>query len=148
MTMCNRSLKANCNQSQFMRSRVLRSQCLRRRIVGTRSTLQGTSLKSFSSSRNGFRLGNTHSAAQRTRWTQTHRDTMLVNTAVGTRETSICKSSGHEEHYCRSLHETSGWIEHSHLQRSSGFESWMVQFVQMVQLVQMVRTQRMTSAEK
>ena len=77
--------EADSNQSQFMRSRVLRSQCLRRRIVGTRRTLQGTSQR-FSSSRDGFRLGKTHSAAQRSRWTQTHRDTMLVNTAVDTRK--------------------------------------------------------------
>ena len=48
-----------------------------------------------------------HSAAQRTRWTQTHRDTMLVNTAVDTRETSIRESSGHEEQHSRSFHETS-----------------------------------------
>ena len=39
------------------------------------------SLQRFSSSRDGFRLSKTHSAAQETRWTQTHRDTMLVNTA-------------------------------------------------------------------
>ena len=51
---------------------VLRSQCLRRRTVGTRRTLQGTSLQSFSSSRNGLTLGKTHSAAPRTRRTQTH----------------------------------------------------------------------------
>ena len=35
---------------------------------------------------------------------------MLGNTTVDTRETSICKSSGHEAQTCRSLHETSGWI--------------------------------------
>ena len=31
----------------------------------------------------------------------------LGNTTVDTRETCICESSGHEEHHCRSLHETS-----------------------------------------
>ena len=43
--------ETDSDQSQFMRSRVLRSQCLHRRTVGTRRTLQGTSLQSFSSSR-------------------------------------------------------------------------------------------------
>ena len=52
------------DQSQFLRSRVLRSQCLRRRTVGTRRTLQGTSLQRFSSSRDGLRFGKTHSTAQ------------------------------------------------------------------------------------
>ena len=56
--------EADSDQSQFMRSRVLRSQRLRRRIVGTRRTLQGTSLRRCSSSRDGLRLGKTHSAAQ------------------------------------------------------------------------------------
>ena len=48
VTMCNRSL-------QFMRSRVLRSQCLRRRTSGTCRTLPRTALQRFSSSRDGFR---------------------------------------------------------------------------------------------
>ena len=61
-------------------------------------------------SRDGFRLGKTHSAAQGTRWTQTHPNMMLGNFTVGTRKTSISKSSGHEEQHRRSLHETSGWI--------------------------------------
>ena len=34
---------------------------------------------------------------------------MACNITVDTGETSICESSGHEEQYCRSLHETSGW---------------------------------------
>ena len=93
------------NQSQFMRSRVLRSQCLSRRTVGTRGTLEGTSLQRFSSSRDGLRLGKTHSTAQGTRRTQTHWNTMLGNTAVDTREMSICGSSGYEEQHCRSLEE-------------------------------------------
>ena len=93
-------------QSQFVRSRVPRSQCLRRRTVGTRRTLQGTWLRRFRSSRDGFRLGK----MQGTRRTQTHWFTMLGNTTVDTRETSISESSGHEEQNCRSLHETSGWI--------------------------------------
>ena len=95
--------ETDSDQSQFVRSSVLRSQCLRRRTVGTRRTLKGTSL-------NGFRLGKIHSAAQGTRWTQTHRDTMPCNTTMDTRETFVGESSGHEERHCRSLHETSGWI--------------------------------------
>ena len=102
--------ETDSDQSQFMRSRVPRSQRLRGRTVGTRRTLQGISLRCCSTSRDGLRLGKTHSAAQGTGWTQTHRDTMLVNTAVDTGETSICKSSGHEEQHSRSLHETPGWI--------------------------------------
>ena len=47
------------DQCQFMRSRVLRSQSLRRRTDGTRRALQGTSLQRFGSSRDGFRLGKT-----------------------------------------------------------------------------------------
>ena len=113
VTMCNRSLKQDSDQFQFMRSRVLRSQCLRWRIVWTRRTFQGTSLRRFSSSRDGFRLDTTHSTAQRTRRTQAHRNTMLGCATVDTRETSVCKSSGHEEQHSRSLHETSGWTENA-----------------------------------
>ena len=53
--------EADCNQSQFLWSRVLRRQCLRWRIVGTRRTLQGTSLRRCRTSRDGLRLGKTHS---------------------------------------------------------------------------------------
>ena len=102
--------ETDSDQSQFMRSRVLRSQCLRRRIVGTRRTLQGTSLQRFSSSRDGFRLGKTLSTAQGTMRTQTYRNTVPCNTSVDTRETVVGESSGHEERHCRSLQETSGWI--------------------------------------
>ena len=52
----------------------------------------------------------THSAAKRTRWTQTHRNTMLGNTTMGTSKASILVSSRHERQRCRSLHETPGWI--------------------------------------
>ena len=102
--------ETDSDQSQFMRSRVLRSQCLRRRIVGTRRTLQGTSLRRCSTSRDGRRRGKTHSTAQGTRRTHAHRDTMLGSTTMGTSKTSICKSSGHEKQHSRSLHETSGLI--------------------------------------
>ena len=102
-----------CNQTQFMRSRVLRSQCLRRRIVGIRRTLQGTALQRFSSSRDGFRFGTTHSTAQETRWTLACRNTMLGNTTVDTRKVSVGGSSGHERQYCRSHHETSVWTENA-----------------------------------
>ena len=64
--------ESDSHQSQFLLRRVLRSQCLRRRVAGTRRTLQGTSQHIFSSSRNGFRLGKTRSTAQMTRRTQTH----------------------------------------------------------------------------
>ena len=101
--------ETDSDQSQFLRSRVLRSQSLRRRTVGTRR-IQGTSLQRFSSSRDGFRLGETQSTAQGTRRTQTHRNTMPCNTTVDTRETFVGESSGQEEQHCRSLHETSGWI--------------------------------------
>ena len=60
------------NQSQFLRSRVLRSQCLRRRTSGSCRTLQRNSLQRFSSSPNGFRFGTSHSTAQETRRTQAH----------------------------------------------------------------------------
>ena len=102
--------ETDSDQSQFMRSRVLRSKCSCKRTVGTRRSLEGTSLQRFSSSRDGFRLGKTHSTAYGTSPTQTHRNTMRGNTTVDTRETSISVSSGHEEQHCRSLHGTSGWI--------------------------------------
>ena len=76
----------------------------------TRKTLQGTSQQSFSSSRDGFRFGKTPCAAQGTRRTPAYRNTMLGNTTVDTRKTSVGGASGHEEQHCRSLHETSGWI--------------------------------------
>ena len=56
--------ETDSNQSQFSQSRVLRSQCLRRKTVGTRRTRQGISQQRFSSSRDGFRFGKTHSTAQ------------------------------------------------------------------------------------
>ena len=64
--------ETDSDQSQFMRSSFPRSQCLRRRTVGTRRTLQETSQRRFRSSRDGFRLGKTHSTGQETRRTQTH----------------------------------------------------------------------------
>ena len=105
-----RKSEADNDQSQFMRSRVPRSQCLRRRTVGARRTLQGTSLQRFSSSRDGFRLGKTHSTAQGTRRTQTYRVRCLVIQHWIREKRSVGESSGHEEQHCRSLHETSGWI--------------------------------------
>ena len=101
---------ADSNQSHFMRSGVLRK-CLRRRTSGTRRTLQGTALQRFSSSRDGFRFGTTHSTAQTTKRTQAYRNTMLGNTTVDTRKTSVGGASGHKEQHCRSRHETSGWTE-------------------------------------
>ena len=63
-----RNVKPSCTSGvKRTRSRT----ALRRRTVGTRRPLQGTSLQRFSSSRDGFRLGKTHSAAQATRRTNT-----------------------------------------------------------------------------
>ena len=112
--------ETDSDQSQFIRSRVLHSQPLRRRTVGTRRTLQGTSSRRCGSSRDGFRFGKTHSATQGTRRTQTHRNTMLGNTTVDTRITSIGGASGHERQYCRSLHETSGWIANKVARKETG----------------------------
>ena len=42
-----------------------------------------------------------------------YRSTMLGHTTVDTRKTSIGESGGHEEQYCRSLHETPGWTENA-----------------------------------
>ena len=67
----------------------------------------------YSSSRDGFRFGTTDSTAQRTGRTVTYRYTILGYTTVDTRKTSGGGSSGHEEQYCRSLHETSGWTENA-----------------------------------
>ena len=97
------------DQSQFMRSRVPRSQCLRRTDV-TRRTLQGTSLQRFSSSRDGFRLGKTTFYSAGDQADSNTSNTMPCNTTVYTRETFVDDSSGHEEQHCRSLHGTSGWI--------------------------------------
>ena len=111
VTVRHRSLKQTAiSLSSCEADRVLRSQCLRKRTVGTRRTLQRTSLQRFSSSRDRFRLGKTHSTAQGTRRTRTYRNTMPCNTPVDPRETFVGESSGHEEQHCRSLHETSGWI--------------------------------------
>ena len=57
VTMCNRSLKQTAIILSFVRSRVLRSQCLPMRTSGVSpETLQRTSLQRFSSSRDGFRF--------------------------------------------------------------------------------------------
>ena len=58
--------EADSNQFQFMRKRVVLSQCLRKKTSGTRTTLQGTVIQSFSSFRDGFISSTTHSTAQRT----------------------------------------------------------------------------------
>ena len=103
--MCNRSLKQTAISLSSCEAEFYAASACAGELLGPR-TVQGTSLQSSSSYRNGFRLGKTHSAAQGTKWTQTHRDTMFVNTAVDTRETSIRESSGHEEPHSRSFHET------------------------------------------
>ena len=98
------------DQCQFMRSRVLRSKCLRRRTDGTRRALQGTSLQRFGSSRDGFRLGKTtfYSAGDQADSNTSKYDALQYNSV---HERNVCRdSSGHEEQHCRSLHGTSGWI--------------------------------------
>ena len=51
----------------------------------------------------------------------------LAIQTVDTRETSICKSSGHEEQHCRSLHEVSGWIANTVVcEEAWASNSWMV----------------------
>ena len=109
VTMCNRSLKQTAISLSSCEAEFNADSACAGELLGL-TELEGTSLQSLSSSRNGFRLGKTHSAAQRTRWTQTHRDAVLVNTAVDTRETSIRESSGLEGQHSRSFHETSSRI--------------------------------------
>ena len=90
VTMCNRSLKQTAISLCSCRSRVLRSQCLRRRTVGTRRTLQGTALQCFSSCR---------------RWIQTRQDTFC--SAGDQADSNTLKydawryNSGHENNVCR-----------------------------------------------
>ena len=48
--------ETDSNQSPFLRSRVLRSQHLRRKTSGSRKTLRRTSLQRFGSSRDGIRF--------------------------------------------------------------------------------------------
>ena len=84
--MCNRSLKQTAISLGSCEAEFYAASACAGELVGTRRTLQGNSRQRFISCRNGFRLGKTHSTAQGTRWTQTHRDTILVNTAVDTRE--------------------------------------------------------------
>ena len=79
VTMCNRSLKQTAIRHKE------------------------TSLQRCSSSRDGFRFGTTHSTAQRIGRTQAYRNTMLGNTTVDTRKTSVGGVSGHERQHCRSL---------------------------------------------
>ena len=105
--------ETNSIPSQFVRGRVLRSQCMRRRTSGSRRTLQTASLQRFCSSRDGFRFGTTHSAAQRTRRTQAYRNTMHGFSTVDARKTSLGGASEHKRQHCRSLHETSGWTENA-----------------------------------
>ena len=85
--------ETNSDQPQFLRSRVLRSQCLRRTTVGTRRTLRGTSLERFSSSRGGFKLGKTHSTGKRTRRTQTYRnyDALAIQQWIRVKRLSVSR---------------------------------------------------------
>ena len=88
--------ETDSNQSQFSRSRVLRSQCLRRKTVGTRRTRQGISQQRFSSSRDGFRFGKTHSTAQGPGGVDTKDDPadLFTKQTDGLRTQSLAKKLG------------------------------------------------------
>ena len=66
VTMCNRSLKQTAISLSSCEAEFHAASACAGELLGTRRTLQGTSLQSFSWSRNGFTLGKTHSAAQGT----------------------------------------------------------------------------------
>ena len=68
VTMCNRSLKQTAISLSSCEAEFYAASACAGELLG----LQGTALQCFSSSRDGFRLGKTHSAAQGTRRTQTH----------------------------------------------------------------------------
>ena len=105
VTKCNRSLKQTAISLSSCEAELHAASACAGTLLGLADLLlQGTSPQRFSSSRDGFRLGKALSTAQRTRRTQTYRNTMLCNT------TFVGESSGHEEQHCRSLHETSGLI--------------------------------------
>ena len=107
VTKCNRSLKQTAISLSCEAEFYAASACAGELLGLAELFKELASLQSFSSSRDGFRLRKTHSAAKGTRWTQTHRDTMLGNTTIITSKASIREPSGHEEQHSRSFHETS-----------------------------------------
>ena len=99
------------DQSQFMRSRVLRSKCLRGKNCWDSQNSPRNFTTTFQFFSRWIQTRQDNILQRRgTRRTQTHRNTMPCNTTVYTRETFVGDSSGHEEQHCRSLHGTSGWI--------------------------------------
>ena len=107
VTMCNRSLEQTAISLSLCETEFYAVSACAGEMLGLAELFKELHYKVSVRLEMDFRLGKTHSPALRTRWTQTHRDTMLVNTAVETRETSIRESSGHEEQHCRSFHKTS-----------------------------------------
>ena len=83
--MCNRSLKQTGMSPNSCEAEFYSASACEGELLGTRQTLQGTSLQRVSSSRNGFRLGKTRSTVQGTKRTQTHRNKMIGNTTVDAR---------------------------------------------------------------
>ena len=110
VTMCNRSLEQTAISLSSCEAESYAASAFARELLGLAELVKELHYDVAVRSRDGLRLGKTHSTAQGTRRTQTHRNTMLGNTTVGTRQTSIRKSSGHKEQHCRSPHETPGWI--------------------------------------
>ena len=107
VTMYNRSLKQTAISLSSCEAEFYAASACARELLGLAELFKETSLQRFSLSRDGFRLGKAHSTAQRTKRTQTCRNTMPRNITVDTRETFVGESSGHEEQHCRSLLETS-----------------------------------------
>ena len=110
MTKCNRSLKQTKISLSLCEADFYAASACAGELLGLAELFKKVHYNVFSSSRDGFRLGETHYTAQGTRRTQTYRNTVPCNTTVDTRETSVCGSSGHKDQHCRFLHETSEWI--------------------------------------
>ena len=125
--------ETDSDQSQFIRSRVLRSQCLRRRTVGTPRTLQGTSLQRVSSSRGRFRPRQDTFYSAGDQGGLEHIEIRCLATLQWIREKRLSVSRVDTKNNTgRSLHETSGWIAKTVArEKNLAFESWMVRMVLM-----------------
>ena len=75
----------------------------------------------------------THSTAQGTRWTQTHRDTMLGNTIVRTRETNVYRLVEWTRRTTHHISSRNIWMvcEQEHLRKNWDCAFWMVHMVRM-----------------
>ena len=125
--------ETDSDQSQVLRSRVPRCQCMRRRTVGTRRTLQGTSLQRHSSS---------------PKWIQTQRDYVKQRRGPGglkhieirclaVRQWIRAKRYQWAEWERRTTQQISSrniWMdrERSRSRRNFDCEFWMIRIVQMV----------------